>query len=119
MLISIVFFALRSVVLNFVIFSVNQIAYKHKFIPLVFKGFKDSRQGFGCVVSIVVKQHNRTVFNLLDNPVTNALRRSVFLPVKAVTIRYKSKKFFTKSLKRLLLHNMSQYVKICMVLLHP
>ena len=34
-----VFFALRSVVFNFVIFFINQIANKHKLIPLVFKAF--------------------------------------------------------------------------------
>ena len=80
---SIVFnFALRSIVFNFIIILINQIAYKHKLIPLVFKAFQNRRQCFGRVVDIVVEKHNTTVFNLACNSLTDAIRCGVFFPVK-------------------------------------
>jgi len=83
-------FALRSIVLYLMVIFQNQITYKHKFIPLFLKGFEYCRQGFGGVVGIVVKQHNRTVFNPFCHPVCNALRRGIILPVKRVKARWYS-----------------------------
>ena len=71
------------------------------------------------MVSIVVEKDYRAIFDLACNPFANAIWRCILFPVKGIIIRYKSKEFFTKSLKRLLLHNMSQYVKICMVFCTP
>ena len=110
---SIIFnFTLRSVMLDFVMVFINQIAYKYKFIPLVFKAFKNCRKRLGGVVGVIVEKDNTAVFYFTCHPLADTVRGGVFFPVKRIKIRYKSKEFFTRSLKRLQLHNMSQYVEI-------
>ena len=64
------------------------------------------------MLGIVMEKDYRTVFNLACYPFANTVGGGVVLPVKAVNIRYKSKEFFTKSLKRLLLQILSIYVII-------
>ena len=71
------------------------------------------------MVSIVVEKYNTAVFNLLGNSFADIFGCGRVFPIKRINIIYKSKDFFTKSLKRLLLHIMSQCVKICMVHSHP
>ena len=83
-------FALRSIVLDFIIFLINQITYKYKLIPLVFQTLKNARQCFGGVFGIVVKKHNRAVFNLACDLFANTFRRGVIFPVKGINIRNKS-----------------------------
>ena len=94
MLISIVFFALRSVVLDFVIFFKYQVADKHKLIPLFFKAFQNRRQCFGSMVGVVVEQHYRPRADLRCNPLANTLRRRAVLPVETINIRNKSNIIF-------------------------
>ena len=88
-----VFFTLRSVVLDFVMVFINQIAYKYKLITLVFKAFKNCRKRLGGVVGVIMKKHNRAVFYLTCHPLADTVRGGVFFPVKRITIRYKSKEF--------------------------
>lgn len=85
-----VFFTLRSVVLYFVIFFKYQVAYKNKFIPVVFQALKNCRQRLWCVIGVVVKQHYRPGADLRGYPFANAVRCRAILPVKTVNIRYKS-----------------------------
>ena len=87
---SAVFFTLCSVVDNFIIVFINQIADKHKLITLVFQAFKNCRQCLGGVVGIIVEKHNTAVFNLTCHPLTNTVCRCIFFPVKTVNIRNKS-----------------------------
>ena len=64
------------------------------------------------MVGVIVEKDNTAVFYLTCHPLTNTVGGGIFFPVETVNIRYKSKEFFTECLKRLLLHNMSQYVEI-------
>ncbi len=86
MLSGIVFFALCSIVFNFVIFLIDQITYKHKFIPLVFKAFEDVGESRRCVVGVVVEKNNRAVFCFTCNALTNTVSRGVISPIQAVNI---------------------------------
>ena len=84
------YFALRSVVFYFIIIFINQVAYKNKFIPLVFQAFKYCGQCLGGVVGVIVEKDNTAVFYLTCHPFTNAVGGGIFFPVETVNIRYKS-----------------------------
>ena len=85
-----VFFALCSVVLDFVVILINQIVYKYKLISLVFKAFKDVWQSVRRILGIVMKEDYRAIFNLICYPFANSVGRRTVFPVKRVNIRYKS-----------------------------
>ena len=87
---TIFYFALCSVMLDFVIIFINQITYKHKLIPLIFKTFKDVRQCRGCMVGVIMKKNYRAIFYLTCNSLTNTVWRGIVFPVKWINIRYKS-----------------------------
>ena len=89
-LFAVFYFTLRSVVDYFVIIFINQIAYKHKLIPFVFKAFEDIWECRRCVVGIVMEKNNTAVFNLARHTLTNAVGCGSVFPVKAVNIRNKS-----------------------------
>ena len=74
-----------------VVFFHNKVVDKDKLIALLFKGFKNIRQGFGGMLGVVMEQDYRAVFDLTCYPLVYAIRRSRFFPVKAIDARYKSK----------------------------
>ena len=80
------YFALCSVVDDLVVFFINQIAYKYKLVSFVFKTFSYIWERGGCVVGIVVKQHNRAVFNLFCHPVANSFGCCAIFPIERVNV---------------------------------
>ncbi len=83
-------FALCSVVLDFVVIFINQIFNKHKFIPLLFQGFKYCGQCCRGVLGIVVEKHYTARLYFRYNSVADTVGCGVLLPVKRVNIRNKS-----------------------------
>lgn len=64
-----------------------QVAYKYKFVAIVFKAFKNCRQRLGGVVGIIVEKDNTAVFYLTCHPLTNTIGGGIFFPVEAVPVR--------------------------------
>ena len=84
---SIIFnFALRSIMLYFIIVFINQVTYKYKFIHLVFQAFKYCGQCLGGVVGVIVEKDNTAVFYLTCHPLTYTVGGGIFFPVKTVNI---------------------------------
>ena len=88
-----IFLPLRSVVEDLVVIVVNKVGGLDEGISVGGQFFEDDGQRFGCVVGIVVEQHDTARLDPPRDPCNDAVDRGRVLPIKAVTIRYKSKEF--------------------------
>ena len=91
---SAVFFLLRSVVEDLVVIVVNKVGGLDEGISVGGQFFEDDGQRFGCVVGIVVEQHDTARLDPPRDPCNDAVDRGRVLPIKAVNIRNKSNIIF-------------------------